>query len=245
MASSSLKDATIYVAGYDLTGDMNAVALEYGAEMLDATTFGQTTRINKGGIRTVVMSAEGFWDADGTDEPDDVIFSRLGTGNVPISIAPLAAAVGARAYLFRAVHAEYTVGGSTGEMLPFSVSAEGSDGQPVARGYVLHAAGSTSATGTGASVTLPALTAGQKLFGAIHVLSASAADTLDVVVQSDADNTYASPTTRLTFAQQSAAGGSDWQTADGAITDTEYRVSYTLGGVSPDFSFVVIIGIAY
>lgn len=242
MASQVLINTKVYLAGFDLSGKLNACALTYSAEMQDATTFGNDTRINKGGLKTVRAEHQGYWDSDGTDEPDDILFSRIGTQNVPMTVVPQTGAVGEIAFTFRSIASEYTPGAAIGEMYAFGVSAEGSDGAPLVRGYVLKAAGSVTATGTGTAVEIGAATSGQTIYCALHVISASASDTLDVVVQSDVDANFGSPVTVATFAQQSAIG-SDWQTAAGPNTDTFYRVSYTLGGTDPDFSFIVVVGI--
>jgi hypothetical protein len=244
MATQTLTNCKIYVAGFDLSGDLNAVALDYGADMLDGTTFGQTTRINVGGLKTTVAKCEGLYDVDGTDEPDDVIYSRIGTANVPVSICPTTGAVGEVAYLFRSVHTEYSVGGAIGDLLPFSVGAEGSDGAPPIRGYVMQASGSVTADANGTAVQLGAVSATQRLYGSLHVLSASAGDTLDITVESDTASNFPSATTVLTFGQLTTAGESDWQSVAGAITDTWYRIAINVGGVGPDFSFVVTLGIA-
>jgi hypothetical protein len=240
MASTVLTDAKLYVSEFDLSGYMNAVNLEFAAEMLDETTFGQTTRVHTGGVKSVVAGAEGFWQA----VPDAALFARIGVQNAPVTISPTGAADGGLAYLFRAIHAEYAPGGSHGELLGFSTSMEGSDGAPLVRGLVLQPAGSETETGTGTGRQLGAVAAGKTLYASLHVLSASSGDTLDVIVQSDDNSDFSSPTTRLTFPQASAVG-SGWQTLAGPVTDTWYRVSFTIAGDGdPDFSFVVAVGIA-
>lgn len=244
MASQVLTDAKLYVASFDLSGDMNALALTYSADMLDATTFGQSARINKAGLKSIVAQHEGLWDSDGTDEPDDVFFSRIGTANVPVTISPQTGADGEVAFLFRAVHSEYAPGASVGDLFAFSVGMQGDDGAPLVRGMVLHPATARTATGNGTARQLGAVSATQDVYGALHVLAASGTNpTLDVTVRSDDGSGFASPTTRLTFAQKTAIG-SDWQTAAGAITDDWWRVTYTIGGTNPSFTFVVAVGIA-
>jgi hypothetical protein len=236
------KDVKVYAHGYDLSGDLNACAFEYGADMLDGTKFGHGTRVNSPGLATARLSHEGHWRANGTDAPDDVIFPRIGTANVIATVSPQTGAVGEVAYFFQAVHSEYSLGGAIGDLLPFSVVAEGDNGVPPIRGKILQAAGSVTATGTGTAVEIGAAASGQTLYAALHVFSASAADTLDVVIQSDVDSGFATPVTALTFAQQSAIG-SAWASVAGPATDSFYRVSYTVGGTSPDFSFVVVLGV--
>lgn len=244
MSSLVLTDSKLYLASFDLSGDMNAIALTYGADMLDATTFGNSTRINKAGLKTVVAQCEGLWNADGTDQADDVLFSRVGTREIPVTICPTTGADGEPAYIFRAAQSEYSPSGTVGEMLAFSVNMEGSDGAPLVRGFVLQPASAKTATSTGTARELGAVSATQDLYGALHVIAASGTNpTLDVTVESDTAENFPSTTTRLTFAQKTAIG-SDWQTAAGAITDTWYRVSYTIGGTNPSFTFVVAVGIA-
>lgn len=244
MASQLLTDAKLYVASFDVSGDMNALSLTYGADMLDATTFGNSTRINKAGLKTVVAQHEGYWNSDGTDQADDVFFPRIGTADVPVTICPTTGADGEPAYIFQSVHSAYTPGGTVGEMLAFSVNMEGSNGKPLVRATVLHPATARTATSTGTARQLGAVSATQTLYGALHVIAASGTTpTLDVVVQSDNASNFPSATSRLTFAQQTAIG-SDWQSAAGAITDDWFRVSYSIGGTNPSFTFVVAVGIA-
>jgi hypothetical protein len=245
MASQVLTDCKLYVASFDMSGDTNALALEYGVETKDGTTFGNTTRINKAGLKSIVASCEGLWDSDGTDEPSDVYFSRVGTSQIPVTICPTTGADGEVAFLFRAVQAQYEPGAQVGELFAFNVSMEGSDGAPLVRGFVLHPTTTArTSTGNGTARQIGAVSATQTAYGALHVIAASGTNpTLDVTVRSDDGSGFGSPTTRLTFAQKTAIG-SDWQTADGAITDDWWRVTYTIGGTDPSFTFVVAIGIA-
>jgi hypothetical protein len=243
MAPLVLTDSKLYCASFDLSGDINAMALTYGADMLDATTFGNSTRINKAGLKTVVAQHEGFWNADGTDQVDDVVFSRIGTADIPVTICPTTGADGEPAYLFQSVHSAYTPGGTVGEMLAFTVNMEGSNGKPLVRGTVMHPATARTATGNGTVRQLGAVSATQSVYGSLHVIAASGTTpTLDVTVRSDDGSGFGSPTTRLTFAQKTAIG-SDWQSAAGAITDDHWRITYTIGGTNPSFTFVVAVGI--
>ena len=67
--------------------------------------------------------------------------------------------------------------------------------------------------------------------------------TLDVKLQSDVDG-FGSPADQITFSQAIAIG-SQWGTpASGAVTDTYYRLNYTIGGTdTPTFSFIVVMAI--
>lgn len=244
MAASVLTDCRLYVGSNDLSGDVNSLAVEVGADLLDATTFGHGTRINRAGIRSVVASAEGLWDADGADAPDTVLHTMVGLQDVPVTICPTNGADGERAFLFRAVNGEYGPSAGYGELLGFSVSLEGSDGAPLVRGLVLRAAGLVGVSGVGTGRNLGAVGATQRLYGALHVLSGSGTTpTLDVRVESAPLADFVGATTRLTFAQATGAT-SDWRSLAGPVSDPWYRVSYTIGGTAPSFSFVVAVGIA-
>lgn len=244
MATQLLTDVKLYAGAYDFSTDMNALALTYSAEMLDETCFGDSTRINKAGLKSVVASFEGLWDAAAADDPDRVLFDTVGTSSVPVTIAPLTGADGEVAYIFRSIQSAYTPGAQVGELFAFSVSMEGSDGAPLVRSTVLHPATARTATSTGTARQLGALSASQTLYATLHVIAASGTNpTLDVVVQSDNASNFPSPLSQITFAQRTAIG-SEWKSLAGANTDDWFRISYTIGGTGPSFTFVVAVGIA-
>lgn len=239
MANIVLTDAKIFIAGHNLSGQMSATALDYAADMKDATTFGATTRTRAGGLKSVVGSHQGLWDSSATTAVDPVLFARVGTEDVPVVIGP-SGSVGDIAYMMRAVHAEYTVGGQVGELLPFSVSMEGSGGQPLVRGKMFH---NTSATGnvTGTAIQLGAVSATQYVYAVLHVFSGSG----DFIakVDSAADEAFTVSTNRFTFAQvgTATAVASEWIRRDsGAVTDTWWRVTATNPATR---NFAVAVGI--
>ena len=243
MATQVLSDAKIYVGEHDLSGDHNAVALDYSAELLDDTVFGDATRSKKGGLKVVGFSGEGLW-SGGADLVDDALFANIAVADVPITVVPAGETLANACYLFRANSGSYEVGGAVGEMMRFSVSAEGSGGVGVARGELMHV-GSETATGSkAAKVQLGALTATQSLYAAVHVLTVSGTSpTLDVLVRSDVDASAGSETTRITFTQATAIT-SEWKSVAGAVTDTYWDVSWTIGGTNtPTFEFIVSVGI--
>jgi hypothetical protein len=224
MASTVLIDAKLLVAGYDMSGHMNALALDYSADMLDATTFGNTTRIHQGGLKSVVGQHEGFWDASTATAPDPVIFARIGTADMPVTIAPTTGAAGALAYMFNAVHSTYNTGGTVGDLMSFSVSMEGSGGQPLVRGTVLHN-GSASGNVTGTGYELGAVGAAQYLYGTLHVFSGTGS--FVVKIQSSDDDEFSDPIDRITFAtvETGTPIAAQWAArVSGAITDTWWRV---------------------
>lgn len=247
MAEIVLTDAALLVAQFDVTGDVNSVQLDYAAEVQDGTTFGDGTRkmVGNGALRTVDLSVEGLWNG-GDDEVDDVLFDRIGTAGLLHTVAASGLTESNVGYFFQAVEGSYSPGASVGEILRFSVESQASGSDGLIRGNLLHT-GTEAATGAAAAQNLGAATADQKVYAGLHVLSAAGTSpTLDVTIESDAaDDFTGSETTRVTFAQVTDALGSEYATpVSGAITDTWWRVAYTIGGTgSPSFSFVVVLGI--
>lgn len=233
----------LWVGEYDLSGDMNAMRLALTAERQDNTVFGNDTRRGLGGLTTVLMEHEGLWQAGGGNSVDDVLASKLAVVDLPIGIGVETGADGEIGYLFRALEGVYVPinAGVVGEMHRFSVSAEGSGGDRAVRSTIMHNATETS-SGNGTARQLGAVSASQKLYATLHVVTASSGDTLDVTVESDAASGFASPVTQITFAQATAIA-KEYKTAAGAISDDWWRVAWTIGGASPSFIFVVLIGI--
>lgn len=246
MATEVLTNAAILVDGYDLSGHSNALALQYGAEMKDATVFGEDTRINKGGLKTVMANGRGFYETGTAGQPDEgepdaALFSRIGTKGLVTSLAGVRT-VGQVAYLFTTTGAVYELGGQVGELLPYSLDLEGA-GVPLVRGRLMADQTSVGSSGNGTAVQVGAVASGQRMYAALHVLAASGTTpTLDVTVESDDASGMGSPTTRITFAQATGVT-SEWASVAGAITDDWWRIAWSLGGTTPSFDFLVTIGI--
>lgn len=242
MAKSVLQNQIVLVDDYDITGDTNAVAIDYGAEVKDCTVLGNDTRVNLGGLKTVQVQVAGFYDAATQDEE---VFANIGTSNKPISFGE-SDTVGSVSYFFNAVSGEYQVGETVGEVLPFSLGA-GAQGNLV-RGVLAHNARSTAETSTdvGTAIQLGAVSSTQKLYAVLHVLESNGSgdQTLDVLVESDDNAGFTSGITRLTFTQATTTGTSEMLELDGPLTDDYFRVSFTIAGSgSPSFKFVVFFGV--
>lgn len=234
MGKQVLRNCKLWMDGYDLSGYMNALALNYGANMLDDSAFGDDTKSSTGGIKTVTVQHEGYWEG----APDEVLQARIGVQDKPMTMCAQDGNAGDVAYFFPATLSEYSPGGAHGELFAFSVSGEASG--DLVRGEILINASSISASGNSSGAELGAVTSAQELVAALHVLSASGTTpTLDVVVESDVDNTFGTATPQITFAQATDVTSEIASTA-GAITDTWYRIAYTVSGT---FDFVVAVGI--
>lgn len=241
MATLVMTDAKIWLDGYNFSGDHNQISLAYSADMVDDTVFGDTTRSRKGGAKNVQFTGNGFWDS-GTDLIDPTVFGKVGANGQVLALSPDGGDEGEVGYFFKPTIGAYNLGASFGEMFAFQITAETQHN--LIRGTVMQNGTETTST-DGTSRQLGAVGATQKLYAAMHVLSASGASpTLDVLVRSDDNSGMTTPTTRVTFTQATGRT-SQWATpVSGAITDTYWDISWTIGGTSsPTFNFVVVVGI--
>lgn len=242
MASQIWRDCKLFMGAYDLSGDMNAHALEYKADILEATVFGDTAKRRTGGLMGVTSKHEGLW-TGGAGAVDDALFASIAAANQPLTVCPLTGAEGELAYFFNAKMAQYSPGGKIGELLRFSVNSEGGDGSDLIRGSVA-LNGTKTATGNGTIYNLGAVGATQKLYAALHVTSASGGTpSLTCAVQSAATGGFGSPTTRITFGAKTAIGSEMAAPVAGAITDAYWRATWTISGSTPSFRAVLLIGI--
>lgn len=236
---SVIKNGLALVDGNEFTSSMNALGIKLAADSEDDTRLGNTTHARVGGLRTFQASMKGYWDsaidavaqADvGTDANIATVFA---TGAAPAEGDP-------GLYFFKPLLTEYQFGGADGVNLPFSLTLD-TQGDAV-RGY-LAGAGTKTVTGQGAGIQLGALSASQKLWAGLHVVGISGAGaTVTVTIESAPTNSFAAPTTRITFTAKTAVGGQLLSVA-GAITDTYWRAKWTLAGTSPSAKIYVPIGI--
>ena len=232
MASQVLTNAKLWVDEHDLSGQMNALAVEYGVEALDETTFGETTRKHTGGLKTTTMSHEGYW----TSSVDQTVFNRIGSTTV-VTISGDTGATGDDAYLAQSLGTSYAPGGAVGELLSFTVDMEAAG--PLVRGKML-ANQTASGTGTASVQQLSAAGATENVYGALHVVSLATGATLTMKIQSDSTTGFGSPTDVVSFTAATGTSA-EWKSTAGPNTDTYYRASWTLtGGLA---SFIVSAGI--
>jgi hypothetical protein len=241
-----LSNVKLWAGKYDMSGKLNSIALNDDPTILDNTTFGMDAKSNKKGLDVITAALAGFWE----QEPDEY-FSGLGIPNVPMTIAP-EPTIGGPAYSFLSQNIQYTpMEGSVGELLKFNVKSE-SVGTKMIRGHILeNGVTARIASGSGAALLLPAPSAGQYLYGVLHVISAatSVGDTLDVIIESDDVVGFGgTPETHIAFTQALGNGLGTYQwavpIAAGAITDTYWRTSWTIvDDDDPSFKLVVFMGI--
>ena len=244
MAKSVLTNVRCFAVGLDLTSVSNKVELSSEVEVKPSTNYGSGGYTEVvGGLASAEISGEGQWEAGDETKVDDASWAQFG-GVGPWSIsANNAAAVGGLAYFTKAMRADYKLGEAVGEVAPWTSTAKSA--WPLVRGQFAHAPGTArTTTGTGTGLELGAVTAGRRVYAALHVLSvAGTTPSITARVESSEDDTFAAPTTRATFTAASEAGGEILRTDGTAITDTWWRVAWTISGTTPSFLFAAALGI--
>jgi hypothetical protein len=229
----------------DLTESTNKVEVTSNVQTKDTTTYGSGGwKEFKGGIFSTEIKDSGFFEAGFDSAPDDTVWAALGSATLPYTVGPTGATDGALAYLTRALRKKHGVlEGSIGDVAGWSGELTGS--WPMVRGAVAHPPGTArTADGDGTGVNLGTVTAAQHLYACLHVLSVSGTlPEITVAVESAPDNTFASPTTMLTFAPASAPGGQALRVPGSASGDTWWRATWTITGTLPSFLFLASFGV--
>jgi hypothetical protein len=241
MATRVLRDAKLWIGGYNLSADHNQLAVNTSRDAVEDTAFGATSHTYKPGLRAVTVDHTGWFDADtAVPEVDDRLWAEYIGSALTVMTYAAAGAAGDPAYSFNAVSASYTpLSGSVGEMTAFQANAQGT-GDAV-RGTVMEpgvTARSSSSQSTG--YQLGDLAAGETGYGALHVIATTGSPTIDVVIQSDTTG-FPSPVTRLTFVQATTRSAQFLSTTT-TTTDDFWRASWTFGGTG-SITFVVNFGI--
>ena len=222
----ALTNAELFVDSHDFTGDSNEVRLQAEADQKDKTN------MRSGGWReyamttkTSTLTAAGMaqW---GTDTSDEWQWANFGATGKVVTIGAQETE-GQPAYMLQSMPVSYQVGGSHGELAPFSLNGVCSDGVGVVRGVLMKAMGTVSATGAlGTAVQLGAVSASQYVYSTLHLFG-TAGTTITVVLESDDASGFPSATTRVTHGPYTTVGGRWGTRVAGSITDTWWRYRVT------------------
>lgn len=213
------------------------IAIDYGAEPVDDTVLVDTTRSNKGGLKTFGFSM----DVHNDTTLEGVSFGNVASG-VPLTLGSVDGSAQEIAFLINCYQLMSSpLSGSVGDMAGMNISG-GTQGKLVRGLLEYNDTAITSSTSTGSQ--LGEVSTGQSIYANLHCTGASAGDTLDVIVQSDDNSGFSSATNRITFTQ--VAGGniaSEHLSLAGVVDDDYWRISFTIAGSDPSFTFAVSIGI--
>lgn len=241
MTAFVLTDALVLVNGANLSGQSNKLELSAEVAEQDVTTFASAGwKEVIGGIGSHDWSLAGQWAAGDTAKPDDRLWADLGANAAWTAAAP--SAEGSAAYFGTILSGQHKIGGDVGNVAPYEAHGVGSG--RLVRGTLMHPAGTArTTTGVGTAYQLGALSATQLMACALHVCSVSGTTpsiTVKLRSSSTAGGTYAD---RITFAAANALS-SQLLTVAGAVTDTWWRVEWTISGTTPSFLFAVAAGIS-
>ena len=179
----------------------------------------------------------------GTATVEGTNFGNVGTADTPVTIGLDSGADGEIGYTMKSLTRSFDWGEKIGALQKYSVALSASN-ERLVRGTIMHNATRTS-TANGTARQLGAVAAGKSVYATLHVLDTVSGTnpTLDVVVASAATDSWPG-TSRITFSQKTAIGSQFATPVAGSITDTWWRVQWTItGSNTPTFPFVVIIGI--
>lgn len=239
MAEIALTNAFCYVGNVDFTTETNTATLNHEVATLDATTFGSDGWTESAsGLKSVSLAYSGFWRnlIDWAYLDIDAGTSRVCTVG-PDEVEGLTGV----AYMFQARNSQYNIGGQVGELMPFSVTASGSNSVGVVRGRVAKTTGTVSGTGAlGTALNLGAVSSTKSLYATLH-LTGTAGTTITVQVQSDDNSGFTTPTTVATLGPLTAIGGTWMTPVPGALTDTWYR--FNVSSITGTFTVAGAIGI--
>lgn len=249
MAVQAVLSQQIVLGDLDTSANIASFEGSVDVDAKDTTTISSTGWPSLiAGIRRWQFTTNGY-----VDFAANSVDSKLGTGGalggqLIVSVCPSASggADGAVAFAGKGLQTQYEIlQGAPGEVAPFTIAVAGKS-SPLVRGLVLCPTTSAkTATGNGTGQQFDAVGASQAMYLALHVTAISGAPTFTVVLESDDNAGFTSPTTRITSSSYSASTGSEWQSVAGAITDTYWRVRWTVtGGSSPSVSFLAVAGIA-
>lgn len=135
------KNAIILINGAEVHASLNEFAAMYAAEMLDETTFGDDTRINKGGLKRGSMNGKGFFDS--VIGAEQIVFQNIGFGSqvnnpayqsgsivedtillcFPDGVTEGATTVG-MGYAMKTVMEKFQIGGAVGIVTPIEFGAQ-------------------------------------------------------------------------------------------------------------------------
>ncbi len=240
MAKYVFTDGKVFLDGYDLSSNINAVTLDITADEVEVTTLqsgGFKERL--GGLKDSNISMDGFFES-GANKPDALLGASVGN-EIITTIVP-DAGVGNIAYFLKSKLFSYNIFGAVGEVAPFTISKSQSS-DIVVRGTIA-IDGSITASGNTSGAQLGAVSSTQNVYAAIHCygVSGTSTPTITFKLQSDDNSSFTSPTDRATFTDITAIA-SEIKKVSGAITDDYWRLNYTVTGTNPSFDIHATVGI--
>lgn len=219
MAEHVFMNGLLLCGRADLTAFTKEVRLLLSNDLQGTPALNDTWQTRLAGLSDVAFSGGGYFSAA---EPDATLFAELGVVDSLITAAPTIV-LGDVSYFFRAALGEYTpIQGAVGEVAGFVLNAASYSGALI-RGTLMEN-GSVLVTGNGTGRNLGAVGAAQSVYAGLHITAITGDWT--IIVESDDNSGFTTPTTRMTFSNQTAIGDL-FSSLAGSITDTWWRYRFT------------------
>ena len=243
MAKIVVKQGSLFLGSLQLSSNVSEIGFSAEAEVKEATSMASAGwEVPLQGIRKSKLTAEVM--LENIAEPETTLNDLLeNETDAPFTVTMThPPAAGNIAYFTKVVALTMTRKMQVGELwgggMDFGPRAE------AVRGQVLDYVVDLAASANGGYVELSGgVATGERLWLAVHVIAAGGTPTLDLELESDVDNTFSGPTARITLDQFTDVG-SYIGFVDGPITDEFFRIPATVGGSSPELTYLVVIGIA-
>jgi hypothetical protein len=242
MAIAVLTGCTAWVNQYDFSSYATDLEANVDVDDVDATTFGSGGwREYQSGLRKTEAKLTTFMDtATGGTEP---VANALLASNGTILSCTQTGAQGSPAVILRGFFDHEDLLGKVGEMAKVGLTFQGAKNEGLLHGNLVAAKQTQTTSGNVTGTQMSAVGSTGKLWSALHVFSASGTTPSLTALVKSSSTLGGAYTTRITHTAATAAG-SELVSLAGPITDTFYRVDWTISGTTPSFSFAVVVGIA-
>lgn len=235
MSFQVLENATIWLDEVDATCHLNEVAVPWECTVLNRTNFcsGGSKEV-KGGIEDSGLEIVGFVDDEFVL---DELLHRIKGASGRVGTVTVTGADGSVGYAGKRLPMKIGKPAQVGDLYGVAMSAR--QNTAMVRGQLLLPKQAAAGNVTGTGVQLGDIAATERLYAAVHCF-VDAGTSCDVIIESDDNSGFTTPTTRSTTAV-TAVGGT-WVEVAPTITDTWWRVrvANVVGG---SFTLAALVGI--
>lgn len=221
MAASVFKNCRVALGGQDISGDLNSVKLDYGAEAKDITPFNAATKKNMAGLKEWNFDIEGYVQMDADNVAvEDALIASFNIANTPLSVIPSSGAAGDRGYFAQADLANYKLSGSVGDVYKFTAQAQANG--DLFRGLTLdcHTQTTDAAAYSGAILPLAGATS-QTFYAVLQVANhTTATASTGASIVASGSSLMGAPVTQYTFNPSTTLSSGRWAFLSSAITPT-------------------------
>jgi len=245
-----LSDAEVWLAGYELSGSLNAIELALAKSEKPNPRFGDVAEVFYWGLQSVRASVAGFW-AAGVGEVDPVAWAQMDPSitavdwplflSAPYAPTAAAGAQGNIGYLVTGKQFATKFGAVHGELLPFNLDTLPASTYRVSRQTIEAAKTSVGVTTTSVGKEYGALLATDQLLVSLHVFSINGG-TWTLTIESDDNSGFTTPTVRDTFTAVTTAPTYQVRKILGAVTDNWWRAVMTETVAGTELTYAVTMG---